>query len=173
MRVHRFAGRRLMAGALASVLWLGALTGCAKQQQEESGGLKISYQSEGVTVVDDQNALDEAVNKMREKVAEGSIGLKFKNQAVSKDGINFSCSIGNSSSNSYDMFITIFADAELTDQLYLSGLIRPGEKFEHITLDRALDVGTHVVYVAFTQVEPDLETIHAQTFITLEFIVKE
>lgn len=133
---------------------------------------KLAYATEGVTVVDDEQALQDAVAAMQEKAKEGTISLWFKNQAFSSDGKNFDCFIGNSERNSYDLFITLFADEEMTDQLFLSGLIRPGEGFEKISLERELEPGTHNVYVALTQVEEDMETIHAQTFLRIEFIVK-
>ena len=161
---------RRLAVALATLLMLGSLVGCAKQESDTSP--KLSYASEGVTVVDDENALNKAVQEMKEKTKEGAMSLWFKNNAYSADGKNFDCFIGNSQANSYDMFIAIYADDAFTDQLYLSGLIRPGERFEKVTLERALEKGTHTVYVAYTQVESDLQTIHAQSLITMEFVVQ-
>ena len=35
----------------------------------------------------------------------------YQNDATSSDGTNFDCFIGNSNSNIYDMFLTIYADA--------------------------------------------------------------
>ena len=154
---------------------LCTLTGCgaAQQPQQESGGLKIGYATEGVTAVEDGDALQKAVDEMYKKAAEGSIALEFKNTAASKDGVHFDLYLANSESNSYDMFIAIYGDNALTDQLFLSGLLRPGTAFSTITLDHALEPGTHTVYVVHTQVEEDLETIHAQVVITMEFVVTE
>lgn len=131
---------------------------------------KIGY-AEGVTVVEDPDALQKAVDEMYKKAEEGSIALEYKNDASSEDGETFSCYIANSLSNSYDMYIQIFADAELTDELFLSGLLRSGTAFDTITLNHALNPGANLVYVAFTQVEEDLETIHAQVFVTMNFNV--
>ena len=132
----------------------------------------IGY-AEGVTVVEDPEALQKLVDEMYQKAAEGTIALEYKNEAFSADGTNFSCYIANSVDNRYDMYIQIFADQELTDQLLLTGLIRPGSAFDNIELEHALDVGTHRVYVAFTQVEEDLATIHAQVFVTMDFTVSK
>ena len=90
--------------------------------------------------------------------AEGNVGLQYKNDAFSGNGTDFECYIVNSDSNIFDMFLTIFADAELTEQLFLSGLVPPGSGFESITLDRALDEGDHTVYVVLTQVDTNEET---------------
>ena len=133
---------------------------------------KIGY-AEGVTAVEDPDALQKAVSDMYAKAAEGSIALEYKNDAFSTDGTNFSCYIANSVDNKYDMYLQIFADQELTDQLLLTGLVRPGSAFDNIALDHALEPGTHRVYVAYTQVEEDLETIHAQVFVTMDFHVTE
>ena len=132
----------------------------------------LSYETEGVTIVDDRDALQKAVDEMVSKVEEGAIALKYKQKAYSSDGKTFSCSIANSDRNTYDMFIGIYSDATLTEQLFLSGLIRPGEKFESLTLDKTLEPGTHSLVVAFTQVEADLQTMHSQTFVTVDFIVE-
>lgn len=131
---------------------------------------KIAY-AEGVTVVEDPDALQKAVDEMYEKVADGNIALEFKNDAKSEDGENFTCYVANSLSNKYDMYLQFFSDSELKDQLLLTGLIRPGEAFDNLTLEKALEPGEHTVYVAFTQVEEDLETIHGQVIATMNFSV--
>ena len=167
------SNRKFLSAVLACAMLLCTLTGCGAAQQQESDGLKIGYATEGVTAVEDEDALQKAVDEMYKKAAEGSIALEFKNTAISKDGVNFELYLANSESNSYDMFIAIYGDAELTDQLFLSGLLRPGTAFSTLTLDHALEPGTHTVYVVHTQVEEDLETIHAQVVITMEFVVNK
>lgn len=132
---------------------------------------KIGY-AEGVTVVDDPDALQKAVDEMLAEAAKGGMTLEYKGEASSTDGKNFECYIANAVDNKYDMYIQMFADAELTDQLLLTGLIRPGSAFDNITLEHSLDRGTHTVYVVFTQVEEDLATIHAQVVVTMSFTVE-
>lgn len=158
----------LLAGILAVVL-----TGRSEPEEISDAATPLIGYADGVTVVEDPDALQKAVDEMYAKAAEGSIALEYKNGAQSSDGTNFSCYIANSLSNSYDMYLQIFADSELTDQLLLTGLIRPGAAFDHIELEHSLDPGTHRVYVAFTQVEEDLATIHAQVFVTMDFTVTE
>lgn len=116
----------------------------------------IGYATEA-TVMLDEDSLQAAFDEAMKNAAEGSVGLKYKNNAYSTDGVNFECYIANSESNIYDMFLAIYADAEMTDQLFLSGLVPPGSGFENVKLEHALDSGDHTVYVALTQVDTDEE----------------
>ena len=133
---------------------------------------KLGY-AEGVTVVDDPDALQKAVDDMYAKAAEGNIALEYRNEATSDDGETFQCYIANALANSYDMYIDVYEDKALSNEIFLSGLFRPGEAFREIKLNQKLDPGTHQVYVAFTQVNEDLETIHGQVLVTMDFIVSE
>ncbi len=129
-------------------------------QEKESPGLK--YATEGVVLTEEGDF---------ETVLEPNmIALEFKNDAFSQDGQTFVCYLGNSELNERDMFIAIYADAELTDELYVSDMLRPGNAFNEIKLNRKLDEGDHRVYVAMTQME-DPETMHAQTIYTMDFHV--
>lgn len=160
--------RRLCAAAL-SCMMLCSLAACG-------GGDKtpeLEYAVDGVTNVSGGNELAEAVKEMRRQNAQQGMVLEYKGLAVSEDGINFGCYIANAKENEYDMYIQMFSDAGLTDQIYLSGLIKPGTAFESITLDRALDPGVTTAYLAFTQLEEDLETIHDQIVVTMEMQVSE
>lgn len=159
--------------ALCMVLSCAACSSAEEPEDSPSetpAGAKIGY-AEGVTVVEDPDALQKAVDEMYEKAAEGGIGLEYKNDAFSTDGTNFECYIANAASNKYDMYIQIFADDALTDELYLSGLLRPGTAFDKLELEHSLDTGDHRVYVALTQVEEDMATIHAQVMVTMDFHV--
>ena len=133
---------------------------------------KIKY-AEGVTAVEDPDALQKAVDEMFASAAEQGIALEYKNEASSTDGQTFSCYIANAVQNTHDMYVDIYSDAELTDEIFLSALLRPGTAFEQIELESPLLPGTHTVYVGFTQVEEDLKTIHAQVFVTMEFTVTQ
>lgn len=136
-------------------------------------GLKIGY-AEGAVALDPEG-LQAAIDEMYEKTAEGRIALEYKNDALSSDGQTFACYINNAPSNTYDEFIGIYADAEYTDQLFLSELIRPGTGFDSITLDRALDAGSHLVYVVYTQVseEDGEQVMRGQTAVTMNFVVRD
>lgn len=143
--------------ALLAVVVVLLLTRPAQTSIGDEGVPKIGYATEA-TVLLDQDSLQAAMDEAMANARDGNIGLYYRNDATSNDGTNFDCFIGNSSSNLYDMFLTIYADAEMTDQLFLSGLVPPGSGFESITLDHVLDPGVHTVYVALTQVDTDEET---------------
>lgn len=130
-------------------------------QEEESTGLK--YETQGVMILEDDGGIYDVLEP-------NSVALEFKNDAYSNDGKTFVCYLGNSSLNERDMFIAIYADSALTEELYVSGLVPPGSGFEEITLDQELEEGDHRVYIVFTQMD-DPETIHGQTVYTMDFHV--
>lgn len=124
----------------------------------------------------DEDSLQAAYDEASQNAANNSVALWYKNNAYSDDGIHFKCFIGNSSGNLYDMFLTIYSDLAMTDQIFLSELIRPGSGFEQIELERALEAGTNTVYVASTLVdtaEDGTQTIVSQVVHTMDFIVSE
>lgn len=141
---------------------------------------RVGYATTGV-VTTDEKTLQDVIDEMYEKASEPGVALEYKNMAFSKDGQNFECYIGNSEDNVYDMFITIYADQALTDELFLSELLRPGTRFENITLSRKLEPGEHTAYVVYTQVEDEedkekevmIQSIHAQVATTITLVVEE
>ena len=134
----------------------------------EDPGSPLGY-AEGAVGLD-TDSLQAAVDAL---VGDGEFATEYKNSALSTDGRNFSCYIGNSGLNKYDMYIQIFADEELTDQLLLTQLLRPGTALDSVSLDHALDPGNHRVYVYFTQVDDDHVTIMGQFSVTMDFTVTE
>lgn len=143
--------------------------------EDDDGTPRIGYETDAKVMLD-QDSLQAAVDEAMENAKNGMVALQYQNDAFSSDGKTFSCYIANAPSNLYDMFLTIYADAELTDQVYLSGLVPPGSGFEEITLDHSLEQGDHTVYVAVTQVETDEETgeqvMRNQVIHTIEFHVE-
>lgn len=136
----------------------------------------IGYATEAKVMLD-QDSLQAAFDQAMENAKNNRVGLRYVNDAFSTDGVTFDCLIANSSANIYDMFLTIYGDAELTDQIFLSGLVPPGSGFETVTLDHALESGDHTVYVALTLVETDTETgeqvIKGQAMHTMDFHVTQ
>jgi hypothetical protein len=164
----------LIAALLAALLLQGrSAQNAVVSTADDNSGLKVGYASEGVTVVDDPDALQKAVDEMYRKAQEPGVALEYRNDAFSSDGVKFSCYIANSIDNAYDMFINIYADQALTDEIFLSELLRPGQAFEKITLKHSLGAGVHPVYVAFTQVEvvDGEQQIHQQVMVTMDFHV--
>ena len=167
--------RRLALLFLVAAMLLTA--GCKKSEPEAAddngGGFRIGYAQEGVTIVDDQNALQREYDDMVEAARRPGMTLTYINDAFSEDGIRFKCFLSNDIQNTYDMFIAIYADEDFTDELYLSQLLRPGTAFNEIELEHALEPGDHMVYIAYTQVEEvdGEQQIHAQNIVTTMFHV--
>lgn len=172
--------KRLIAVIIGLMLIIVALVFFVFFRQDDvtlndDGTPRIGYASEA-TVMLDQNSLQAAMDEAMANAKDHNVALLYKNNAYSKNGTDFECYIVNSAANSYDMFLTIFADEAMTDQLFLSGLVPPGSGFEQITLDRALEPGSHTVVVAVTQVEDDengQQVVKNQVMHTMEFHVTQ
>jgi hypothetical protein len=163
----------IAAAIVAAAIIIAA--GIMLNRPKEDSGLGIGYATEARVMLD-QNSLQAAMDEAMENARNGNIALSYKDNAYSTDGSNFECYIVNSANNAYDMFITIYGDAEMSDELFVSQLVPPGSGFENITLEHPLSTGDHVVYVALTQVETDEETgeqtIRNQVVHTMDFHVQ-
>lgn len=157
----------------ALVLCIFVLAGCQKQaavEEDEPKSAPVLQYAEGVTVVDDEDSLQDAVDEALDKASQSMV-VSYQGEAFSEDGENFSCYIANSDANPLDMYIGIYAGDDLSDQLFLSGLMRPGEVFEQIKLDRSLEKGTHSCTLVLTQVEDDHATLHGQVALGIDLTV--
>lgn len=166
----------IIIGAVIILLLAAVIVILLTRQQTtmiDDGDVPLGY-AIGAKVMLDQDALQTAADEAQRNARDGRIALRYQNDAYSADGKTFSCSIWNAPANLYDMFLTIFADAEMTDQLFLSGLVPPGSGFDEITLDHSLEKGDHTVYVALTQVTEDEDgnqMVKNQVVHTIEFHV--
>lgn len=133
-------------------------------------GFKIQYDGAAVALDEDslRRQMEDAI-----KAAEGTMALKYSNEAHSTDGTNFSCYIGNSAANEYDMYVNIYLDEELTQQVLLTGLIPPGSGIQDFESEIPLEPGIYNTVLVLTQVEDDHATIHAQVMVTLTLSVEE
>jgi hypothetical protein len=142
--------------------------------KDDDSGSGIGYAAEG-SVLLTQEDIDKAAAEAMKNAENGDVALNYQNDAFSSDGINFDCYILNSSGNIFDMFLTIYSDLDMTDEIFLSQLVPVGSGFEHITLEHALDNGDHTVYVVLTQVKTDEETgeevVANQVIHTMDFHV--
>jgi hypothetical protein len=158
---------------VVAVIIAAAVIVCTRQKTPD---LTVGYATEAKVMLD-QDSLQAAMDAAMENAKDGNISLLYKNNAYSSDGENFECYLVNSSGNLYDAFFTIYANADMTDELFLSQLVPPGSGFENITLEHPLDEGDHTVYVALTQVKTDEKTgaqsIGHQVVHTMEFHVQK
>ena len=130
---------------------------------------KLVYEANVVT--DDADALQAAVDALAEQVKEGQMALKMQTQAVSSDGQHFTCYLGNSTSNTYDMYMVLYLD-DTQEEIYRSGLVPVGAHIEEFDLEEPLPSGNYETTLVYNQVEDDQETIHAQVNVGLTLIVK-
>jgi hypothetical protein len=162
-------------------LLLGRDKGTTKEEEETTAATTTAYiepttsslgqlgYESGVVVTN--KGYQEQINEMFSQAAEGYASLEYQNNALSNDGQNFTCYFANAKENKYDMFITLYADSALTQQIYLSGLIPPGSAIDHFTTSKLLDKGTYDCVLVMTQVEDDHSTLHAQVSYTVTLTV--
>ena len=95
-------------GTVAVVMLLNRDTG---EPVVNPDGLQIGYASEGVTILDEADAQQQAINDL----LRGGSGLSidYKSDAYSANGKDFECYIGNSDVNSEDMYIQICSDSAI------------------------------------------------------------
>jgi hypothetical protein len=162
-----------LAAAVVLAVVIGAVI-VVTHQQENQSDLTIGYAAEAKVLLD-EDSLQAAADKAMENAKYGNVALAYKDNAYSEDGTNFECYIVNSANNAFDMYLTIYADLDMTDELYMSGLVPPGSGFENIKLEHPLETGDHEVYVVFTQVDTDEETgeqvVRNQVVYTMDFHV--
>lgn len=140
-----------------------------KPQEIPAAGGVLTYDAS--VVLDDPETLQKLVDEMVRKAEEGMMTLEMQVDAVSSDGLTFSCYLANAVENNYDMFMTLYLD-ETQEEIYRTGLIPLGGRIESFTLAEALEEGNHTCTLVFNQVEEDLQTIHAQVNVGLNLIVK-
>lgn len=127
--------------------------------------------AEGTTVVRDENALQKALDDMAAKVAKGSMVLEYEADAYSVNGKDFKCYLANAPENTYDMYFDMYNGSNIDEQLFLSGLLKPGQALDKIELNTALSDGDHSAVLFFTTVEDDHKTLHSQISVTMNLHV--
>ena len=133
--------------------------------------LVLDYDSSAVAL--DEESLSKIVEELREKAKNGYVNLKFKNLATSTDGKHFDCYLGNSEGNIYDMFFNIYTDATLSEQIFLSGLVSPGNVIESFESEIKLDPGEYSAMILFTSVSDDHQTMISQVPVEITLLVNE
>lgn len=159
----------LLAGGVTAVILLTRDNGEQTEKLDASGGI-IHYDEAAVAL--DEDSLRAQLEDAQKKAEEGQMALRYQKTAYSSDGTNFICDIGNSTANSYDMYINIYKDPELTEQVLLTGLIPPGSGIKEFESEIPFRPGTYETTLVLTQVEDDHSTFHAQLMVTLELVVE-
>lgn len=160
----------LLIAAVGAVLFFVLNKEEEKLPQPGESGFQIQYDEAAVAL--DEDSLRQQLAEAQKKAEEGQMALKYQNVAYSEDGTEFTCNIGNSEANSYDMYINIY-DSTLTKQILLTGLIPPGQGIKEFTSEIPFEPGNHEAVLVLTQVEDDHATMHAQVKVTYTLIVQE
>lgn len=158
----------LIGGSVTAIVLLTRDNGDQPEKLDASGG--IIHYDEAAVALDEDSLKSQYSDAM--KAAEGTMALKYRNEARSSDGTNFSCYIGNSTANKYDMYANIYLDEDLTEQVLLTGLIPPGSGIQEFESEIPLSPGTYDTVLVLTQVEDDHSTFHAQLMVALTLIVE-
>jgi hypothetical protein len=162
-----------VAAVVVAVVVAAAVVIVRSQASSDTG---IGYATEAKVMLD-EDSLQAAMDEAMKNAEDGYVSLLYKDNAYSTDGTNFSCYIVNAASNAYDMYLTIYSDLEMTDELFMSKLVPPGSGFESVKLEHSLSLGDHTVYVVMTQVDTDEETgeqvIRNQVVHTMDFHVQK
>lgn len=127
----------------------------------------IKYEAGVVNYEDAQRVYDE----MQERAKEGMVGVHYSNNARSEDGKHFTCFIENPIRNGYDMYLNIYKDETMEEQLLLTGLIPAGSGIEEFDSEITLEPGEYKSVLVMTLVEDDHSTLHAQTKVFLNLYV--
>jgi hypothetical protein len=154
---------------IGGLVWYILTSGDQEEPQEDSSG-KIGYDTS--IVVDNPDTMQDVVDGLIQQAAEGTMTLKMKMNAISNDGMTFSCELGNAEDNRYDMFLAIYRD-DTQEEIYRSGLIPAGAHIESFKVDQPMDEGVYECTVVYNQVEDDQETIHSQVNVGLTLTVRK
>ena len=141
----------------------------ATEADEPKNPLKLDYDDSAVAL--DENGLQKQIDEMQ-KNADDRISLEYKNEAASSDGKTIKCYLANSDLNTEDMFIAIFTDATLTEQVYLSGLLKPGTSIQEFQSETTFEPGEYSLIAMFTSVSDDHETMTSQVSVELKLTVE-
>lgn len=138
-------------------------TGISEPQLTENGEIPYAIDVGVVT----PNELVELI----QQDANHEIPLHFSTHAVSSDGENFKCVLGNPPGARYDMYYDMYADSNFTERIYTSGLIAPGTQIENFKSNKKFPKGETDVFAVVTTVDDDHKTLIAQNSIVITFIV--
>ena len=171
----------LVAGTIVAVLLIknnsGENTSVETETQTEAqakpddGANPLILDYDGSAVALDPDELNKQIEGLQQKVDAGQVSLEFQNTAFSENGTDFSCHLANSDMNTEDMFFNIYKDGTFSEQIYLSGLLKPGQVIESFRSEIPFEPGEYEVIVLFTTVADDHETMTSQTPVVINLVV--
>ncbi len=100
------------------------------------------------------------------------IPMHFSAGAESKDGENFTATLGNPPGALYDMYFDMYSDSTLSEEIYLSGLLAPGQEIRQFKTNRKFPKGETNVVLVFTTVDKDHKTLVGQAMVEFRLVVE-
>lgn len=144
----------------------------ANKKPEESGQLTsdgtIPYEVNAQIMGSSPNWNDSILQDAQEAL----IPMHFSAGAESKDGENFTCTLGNPPGALYDMYYDMYSDSTLSEQIYLSGLVAPGQEITQFKTNRKFPKGETNVVLVFTTVADDHKTLVGQAMVEFRLVVE-
>lgn len=161
-------GVAIIAALVVFIVMLLNKDSALEQDKPQNAGVPYEPGVIAINQEDLQSAFDEAVKKTKD----GYITLNFDNKAESNNGKDFTCYLGNSKENKYDLFFNLYLDSTFQQQVLLTGLVPPGSGINKFTSEFEIAPGTYEAVLVLSQVEDDHTTIHSQTSVQLNLVVK-
>lgn len=101
------------------------------------------------------------------EIEDNQVPIIFAPTATSVDGENFSCEIGNPAGAKYYIYLDMYSDTSLSEEVYLSGLLAPGQGITGFKTNKSFSTGETDIVLVITTVQDDRKTIVAQTMMVL------
>lgn len=115
----------------------------------------------------DPDAIKDWNESALKEAQDTQIPISFSPTAISSDGKTFECQIGNPPGAKYYMYLDIYSDATLEEEVYLSGLLEPGKGITSFTANKTFPKGETDAVLVLTTVQDDMKTLVAQTMVVL------
>lgn len=155
----------LIGGGVTAFVLLNANHPDDEPSTTSGGGKVIPLEVTAGVLSPDQ--LKDWNEKALQEAKDTQIPVSFAPNATSTDGVNFLCQIGNPPGAKHYMYLDIYADTSLEEEVYLSGLLEPGKGITSFSTNRTFPKGETEVVLVFTTVQDDMQTLVAQTMVVL------
>lgn len=134
-------------------------------ESESTGGKQIPLEINAGVLSPDK--LKEWNESALQEMEDNQIPMIYSPTATSTDGVNFECEIGNPAGAKYYMYLDLYSDTSLEEEIYLSGLLEPGKGITSFSTSKTFPQGETDTVLVFTTVQDDQKTIVAQTMVYL------
>lgn len=101
------------------------------------------------------------------EMEDNEIPIIYAPNATSADGENFLCEIGNPEGAKYYIYLDMYSDTTLSEEIYLSGLLAPGQGITSFKTNKVFSEGETDIVLVISTVQDNRTTIVAQTMMVL------